>query len=160
MKLFFYACFIIISIAACNSTEQKPGVVMMDPKNINPGPVIHDSLTAEQMEKVKRIQKTFEEVYTATLEETVTDFKRDQNPDKEIAIWLNMASAYEKYTNKYPRADSVKKQEAFQLILLRSMMPDQEAVKEAKLKVLSKEEINELLHNYNAEAAPITTREQ
>jgi hypothetical protein len=160
MKLFFYACFIIISIPACNSTEQKPEIVKMDPKEISVGPVVHDSLTTEQMEKVKRIQKTFEEVYPASLEETVTDFKRDQHPDKEITIWLNMASAYEKYIRKYPGVDSVKKQEAFQLILLRSMMPDQEAVNEAKLKVLSLEEINELLSNYNVEAAPIITREQ
>src|SRR5688572_26620125 len=160
MKLLFYACFLIVSIAACNSTEQKPKIVKMDPKEISVGPVVNDSLTGEQMEKVKHIQKTFEEVYPASLEETVTDFKRDQHPDKEITIWLYMASTYEKYIRKYPGADSLKKQEAFQLILLRSMMPDQEAVKEAKLKVLSQEEINELLRNYNAEAVPITTHEQ
>jgi hypothetical protein len=160
MKFIFYACSIIISVAACNSAEKKPAIVKMDSKEITVGPIVHDSLTSEQMEKVKRIQKTFEEVYPTSLEETVTNFKRDQHPDKEITIWLNMATAYEKYIRKYPRADSAKKKEAFQLILLRSMMPDQEAVQEAKLKMLSHEEITEVLHNYNVEAAPITTRQQ
>jgi hypothetical protein len=35
MKLFFYACFIFVSIAACNSAEKRPEVVKMDPKEIN-----------------------------------------------------------------------------------------------------------------------------
>jgi hypothetical protein len=31
------------------------------------------------------------------LEETITDFKRDLNPDNEIKIWLTMAEAYQNY---------------------------------------------------------------
>jgi hypothetical protein len=160
MKLFFYGCFIVISIAGCNSSQQESKVVTMKAKDINLGPVVHDRLTADQMDKIKKIQKTFEEVYPVSLEETVTNFKRDQNPNKEIGVWLNMASAYEKFIRKYPETDSLKKQEVFKLTLLRSMMPDQEAIKEASLKALNKEEIKELLHNYNVEAIPITTREQ
>jgi len=90
------------------------------------------------MEKVRRIQKSLREVYPVFLEETVTNFKRDHNPDKEIAIWLNMASAYEKFINRHPGADSLKKQEAFKLILLRSMMSDREAIQQAGLKALNK----------------------
>lgn len=160
MKIFFYACFIAISFAACNSSEQKSKVVAMNTKDVNLSPVIHDSLTTGQREKVRRIQKTFEEVYPVSLEETVANFKRDQNPDKEIGIWLNMASAYEKFINKYGRKDPLKRQEAFKLILLRSMMPDQEAIKEAELRVLNDEEIKDVLRTYNVGATPITTRQQ
>jgi len=159
MKLFFPVCFIAISIAACHSSEQQSKVVTMNAKDINLSPVVHDRLTADQMVKVRRIQKSLAEVYPVPLDETITNFKRDQDPGKEIAIWLKMASAYEKFISKHPQTDFLKKQEAFKLVLLRSMMADREAAQEAGLKALSKEEIGDIFQYYNAEAMPLTIRQ-
>jgi hypothetical protein len=160
MRILLLTAFVIFTASACNSRQEKPKVMMMNVKDINLGPVIQESLTAGQIQKIKQIQQTFREVYPATLEETITNFKRDQHPDKEIDIWLKMASAYEMFVQKHTNCDSIKKQEAFKLILLRSMMPSREALEQAQVKVLSQEERDDLLHYYQLEAVPITTRFQ
>jgi hypothetical protein len=68
--------------------------------------VLHDSLTATQIEAIERIHKTFSEINSSTLEETIDNFKRDQHPDREIAIWLTMVDVYEYFTlDKNPSID-------------------------------------------------------
>ena len=155
------SCFILLFglyAVSCNTSKDKSQIVTMNAKDITVGPIVHDSLSSDQLEKIKKIQQTFSEVYRTSLEETITNFKRDQNPDKEIQIWLNMAGAYEKYTDKYSSADSAKKSEAFTLLLLRSMMPDEDAIKEAKLKYLSPQETNYILHYYTSTPVPVTIK--
>ncbi|HUC79627.1 MAG TPA: hypothetical protein VMR70_01875 [Flavisolibacter sp.] len=160
MKPFIYACFAIIVFASCNASEPQPEVAKINAAEISPSPVVHDSLTAEQMEKVVRIQKTFAEVFPATLEETITNFKRDQNPDKEITVWLNMANVYEAFVRKHAVINLAKKHEVFKLILLQSMMSDEEALMETNPQTLNKKEIEELLKSYDANAVPITVEKR
>src|SRR5687767_2424991 len=129
--------FLLSCLIACDSLKKESQIQKLNSKDISLGPIRHDSLTADQLNKVQRIQMTFAEVFPASLEETITNFKRDQHPDKEIEIWLNMAAAYEKFISKDPLADSAKKKDTFRLLLLRSMMTNEEAIKEAQIKHLS-----------------------
>ncbi len=118
--------------------------------------VVHDSLTTNQIDKIKKIQSTFAEVYPVSLEETITNFKRDQNPDSEIDIWLQMAEAYEKYlTSKQIKLDLNTKKEVYKLILSRSMMSDEEAISNSKLTILTEKEAKEVLSYYSATPDPI-----
>ncbi len=108
------------------------------------------------MEKITYIQKTFEEILPVSLEETITNFKRDQNPDKEIEIWLQMAKTYQLFASKYPKEDEFElRKEAFGLILSRSMADDDEAIENAKLNLLNPEQISEILSNYTLKAKPL-----
>lgn len=111
--------------------------------------IVHDSLTATQLDEIERIHKTFSEVNSSSLEETIDNFKRDQNPDREIAIWLKMADAYEHFVlSKGVGIDHNKKDEAYQLILLRSMMTAEEVVDKIDLQYLTDDEVREILHSY------------
>ena len=142
---------------ACNSAkDENPKVQTMNPNDIEINEVIHDSLTSEQIDKIKRIQSVFEEVYPVSLEQTITDFKRDLNPDSEIAIWLQMADAYENYVNsKKVKLNLDTKKEVYKLILSRSMMPDAEAISNSKLTILTEKEAKEVLRFYSAKPDPI-----
>ena len=160
MKLFLLTIIIILGLTACDSPKEEPTVEKINSKDINVGPVVHDSLNKKQLEKIAKIQETFAEVYPTSLEETITNFKRDQNPDREIEIWLQMATAYEKFIRNNAKLDSVRKNEAFKLLLLRSMMSDKEALNEAKLQALNKLQISELLGYYNSEPSPIRIKEK
>ena len=119
-------------------------------------PIRHDSLSLEQIEKIKKIQLAFSEVNPSTLEQTITDFKRDKNPDNEITIWLAMASAYEKFKMKHTDLDINKKKEAYTLILMRSMVNEIEAKENSNIKLLTENEISEIFSYYQLEAKPIT----
>jgi hypothetical protein len=119
-------------------------------------PIRHDSLSLEQIEKIKKIHLAFSEVNPSTLEQTITDFKRDKNPDNEITIWLEMASAYEKFKIKHTDLDINKKKEAYSLILMRSMVNEIEAKENSNIKLLTENEISEIFSYYQLDAKPIT----
>lgn len=77
---------LLILLFSCNQQNENNKIVNLDSDQIQLGEIVHDTLSAEQIIKIKHIQSTFQEVYPTTLDETISNFKRDQNPYNEIAI--------------------------------------------------------------------------
>lgn len=146
-----------LTASSCNSNHQnEQNSMKVDVSTLHVSPVVHDTLSPAQLGKIEFIHNTFAEVQPGTLEETITDFKRDQNPDNEIAIWLSMANAYQKFVQKKgSNLDTASKKEAYKLILLRSEMSGKEAVAEAKLKLLSSADVSDILSFYDQAPEPI-----
>ena len=132
----------------------------INPADVALGPIVHDTLSANQIENIKKIQAIFSEVNSSSLEETITNFQRDQDPDAEIVIWLAMANAYDKFVSKRPGLELNKKQEAYRLILMRSMNEEADAKANVDLKVLSDAEVSEIFSYYNLESKPLTIIQQ
>lgn len=107
-----------------------------------------NTLTKEQIHKIKKIQFTLSEVHPVSLEETINIFKSDQNPDSEIDIWLQMANTYEWYLKTKGKLDLKTKEEVFKLILSRSMMTEEAAIIDSELKILTQNEAKEILTHY------------
>ncbi|HMK04141.1 MAG TPA: hypothetical protein VK489_08120 [Ferruginibacter sp.] len=157
-----FACLffsLLLAIAACKpgtrNDEQETKTI--NANDISLGPPRHDTLSSQQLKKIKKIHETFAEVNPASLEETITNFKRDLNPDNEISVWLSMAAAYEKFILlKGQNVDLKIKEEAFKLILMRSMMPEEEAKAKSDLKILSHKDVQIILNYYNQAPKPIT----
>lgn len=159
MKKIIYQLLFAALFFSCNEPNTSK-VKMVDPKDITPGPVVHNSLNEEQIDKVKFIHKTFQEVYPISLDETITNFKRDQNPDNEIGIWMYMAKTFEPFALKNTGEENYgKRMEAFKLTLMRSMMSEDESVKAADIRLLSKGEIQEIFKSYTLEAKPLKVEE-
>lgn len=151
MKNIIFILILIITVISCKENNAKTSKF----DNLKPGPIIHKSLNEEQLDKIKYIQETFNEVYPVSLEETITNFKRDQNPNNEINIWLNMAKSYKSFILTNSKKNIEYKKEVFKLILMRSMMPDEEAIKSSKIKLLSNKEVSEILKSYSLSAKPV-----
>jgi hypothetical protein len=149
-RCFIFLCLVILS---CDSNK----TVKIPASQIEMSPVVHDTLSTTQIENIRKIQAVFAEVNPSTLEETITNFKRDQHPDNEINIWLNMAAAYEKFTAVH-KISLEKKEEAYKLILLRSMMPEAEAKGKAEVKLLTDEEIATIFSYYTDVPKPVIVR--
>ncbi len=143
-----------------NNKSENSNVQTINANDLTLSPIVHDTLSSDQIEKIKKIQKTFSEVNPSSLEETITNFKRDRNPDNEIAIWLAMANAYEKFTSKNPSIDISKKKEAYGLILIRSMENEESTKVKADLKLLTDKEVSEILSYYILEAKPLTVERE
>ena len=111
----------------------------------------HDSLNYEQLQKVKRIHNAFSEVTKNTLAETINNFSEYQDPDHEILIWSNMAIAYERFAVNKHIEEYDKKQEAFELLLLRWKVSEKEALAKYGFKYLSDDEAREILSYYAAQ---------
>lgn len=119
----FIAILVIIfslTIYSCNSSVKSSDNQTINIDRLTVSPEVHDSLNTDQTTKVKKIYITFSEVNPSTLEETISNFKRDQYPDNEINVWLNMAKTYENFiSTRTSKLDLNKKKEVYKLILIR-----------------------------------------
>jgi hypothetical protein len=144
MKAFIPILILSLLLDACNNNpvahDDTPAASAGYPARAE-----QDTLSDIQLEKITRIQAVFSEVYPVSLEETISDFKKDPDRDHQIDIWMKMADAYETYLKSRKEVDAARKKEAFTLILSRSMMSAQQAVDNSKLKLLSGQDIREIL---------------
>ena len=153
------ACTIVCAaflIAGCGQSskpsEQKSQWI--DPSKLTPGPIQHANLTDEQLARVTHVQKVFHEVDSSPLEKWVEDFQRDVNPDSEIKIYENMATAYEAFTTSKTLSIDAKK-DVYQVVLLRSAAPEEDVIAHQKLKVLTEKDAREIMAHFSAAPEPI-----
>lgn len=101
MRKFIIITILTFSLLSCKEQiKRDSNLLNTNIENLTPGPIVHESLNEEQLDKIKFIQKIFKEVYPVSLEETITNFKRDQNPDNEINIWMNMAKTFQYFASE------------------------------------------------------------
>ncbi len=141
-----------------SESENLPGVHWLsfdDLLNVSLSPPGISSLTDEQKQRVEVISAIFENVYSDNTEDWAKDFSRDINPEVEISVWENIAKAFLKIDQvKYLSDDQ--KEEAFGLLLMRSMMSVSKVIEGYKVSTLSKRAAKEILRGY--EARPVMIR--
>src|SRR2546426_4100267 len=167
MKLryqFGFAAVLLSAVLLCSGcgksgTPTQSKTEWIDPNQLQPGPIQHASLTEEQMNRVKRLQKTFSEADPSPLEKWVEDFKRDVNPDNELKIWEAMATAYETFTASRNLTLDAKK-EVFQVVLLRSGEPEEQVLQHLKLTALTQKDAREIMALFVEKPTPIEAIKQ
>ncbi|MBI1838558.1 MAG: hypothetical protein HYR91_14940 [Flavobacteriia bacterium] len=144
-------------LSSCNSNSEKNDEIQtINPNEIRQNETVNRDLSEEQILKIKKIHSVFQEVDNRSLEQTITDFKRDMNPDKEIMVWMKIVDAYQNCLNsKEIKINSGSKKEIFNLILAKSMMASKEDINDVTVKILSKQEVEKVLSFYKAEPDPI-----
>jgi hypothetical protein len=91
------------------------------------GPIIHSPLSDKLRERIKtEIMEPLLEVYPKTLDEWDDGFRRDQNAEREIAVWLVLARRYKEFS-KENSLNKPQKKEAFKVMLHCTMVPNREA---------------------------------
>jgi hypothetical protein len=152
---------ICVTSLSC-SREQAPDaptVTRFNVDDIKPGPTRHDSLTPEQVGRIRKLQVALAEVDDSSLEKWIDDFRGDADPDREIAVFEAVAQAYQAFCSSRPRTQA-QKQDAFGLLLERSGTSEEDTLGQHKLKVLTLTEAKEALSYYNKEATPIQVRQR
>ena len=126
---------------------QEQNAQLAELYSLKPGPIKHQGLSPNQMERIYKLRDTLAEVEHSSIEKWVDNFKRDANPDKELAIWERIADGYARYCSNRLLSIEAKK-DVFQLLLLRSMAPEQEVLNQVKLKTLTVDEAKETLKEF------------
>jgi hypothetical protein len=149
--------FCVILMTGCDraGNSSDSSTQWVDPKKLEAGPIRHTNLTEVQISRVQKLQKVFSEVDRSPIEKWMEDFKRDANPDMELATWEAMATAYEAFTTSNSLTLGGKK-EVFQIVLLRSAAPDDEVLKHLDLKVLSEKDAREIMALFAAKPKPVS----
>ncbi len=123
-------------------------------QDIQENKIVHESLSAKQVNRITEIQQALIEVNNTSLEDTIENFKRDANPDNEIEIWEAIAGTYQQVIKATPKAPLAEKQEIYNLLLMRSMMSNDEVLSQSNLTTISKEKATGILNQYNLEEKP------
>lgn len=78
-----------------------PNPEFIDPSEIQPGPIRHESLPPQLVELISSIYKLIGPYLNTTLEDFEAGFKRDVHPEREVAIWCSIAGAWASYHEKH-----------------------------------------------------------
>ena len=135
------------TVEASSNSKATGEVQWIDPKDLRRSPIRREKLSDEQMARIRSLQETFFEVDGLSVEKWVDNFKRDLNPDRELATWERMARAYKEYCSSHDIELDAKK-EVFRVILFRSMAPPEEVLQRIELKVISREDAVEAMKGF------------
>jgi hypothetical protein len=144
------------ALASCSQSRNSEKPIPTETASESPmlNEILHDSLTESQLKEIKRIHHVFSEVNSTLLEQKIDNFKSNQNPAREIAIWSKMADAYERFAVNKHVEEHDKKEEAYEAILLRSTMTEDEVMKKLKFTYLSQKELEEIFSYYTDSPRP------
>jgi hypothetical protein len=154
-----FVAALVVSVtlfSGCDRADSPSGPTTqwVDPNKLGTGPIRHATLTEDQISRVAKVQKSFSEVDPSPIEKWLEDFRRDADPERELAIWEEMASAYESFTASNSLSLDGKK-EVFQVVLLRSGSPDEEVLKHLELKTLTDKDARAIMALFTTKPAPI-----
>lgn len=132
------------------ATPEAGSVQWVDPAELRLSPIRRERLSDEQMARLERIHETFADVDGMTLYDRLDGFLRDMNPDRELDIWETMAWHYERFVESRPLSHDAK-QEAYKVVLMRSMASEEDVLERVPLSALSREEAIDLMRGEDAD---------
>jgi hypothetical protein len=127
----------------------------IDLNKIVPGPIVHEKLSRELEDRIRKFEPVFAEFYAPSHSEWLEGFQRDLDPESEVRVWEARAKAYKTFLASHPVIQPAKK-EVF-ILLITAGGTIEETLSVAKLRYLSRQEAKHLLQLY---AAALTNREQ
>ena len=77
------------------------GPDFIDPRQIRPGPIRHESLRAELLAQIKAVFDVIGSYLGTTLEQFEVTFMRDTDPEIEVALWCSITSAWLAYHEQF-----------------------------------------------------------
>jgi hypothetical protein len=126
--------------------EGHEGFVWVRPSDLHPGKIQHPPFEEEIRELIKQIQDAFAEHRSLSLEEWEDGFRRDANPEREIAIWIHAARVYRGYAMNESSTD---RREEIYRIIVHCLCSTPDAIWNVlRLKVLTLNEAKEIVNRY------------
>ena len=147
MRAMFTSLLAFLGIGCSGAGPTQRQTQTVNAADLKPNEIQHERLSEEQVRRIARLHEIFAEVDSSSLEKWIDNFKRDQDPDLEIAIWERIAKRYTDYCSQRNLSLDAK-DDVFQTLVLRSMTSDEEQVKKLKLKALSLEEARKIMREY------------
>jgi len=144
-------------VSSIPAAELAPGMIEAEVQGIgrvwvaasqlrDEGPYRHPPLTEDIRQYLRRIKESLDEVYPQTLEEWEDGFRKDLHAEREIAIWLHIASTYQRCTAARPLTLH-QRRDYFDVIAACSSTPREHIFEVVRLRALSRKEAVELYYS-------------
>jgi hypothetical protein len=111
------------------------------------GKVKHPPFNEEKRQKLRQMKAALDEVYPKTIEELEEAFRKDSDPDQEIAIWLHIASVYQQSTAG-KKLTLPQRKECLMLILACSRSPREHVFEIFQPKAITRQEAERVVELY------------
>jgi hypothetical protein len=76
------------------------GLVWVLPDQLREGPICHPPFDEGARDYIRQIQQAFAEHRSLSFEEWEDGFRRDANPEREIAVWSHAADIYQAFADQ------------------------------------------------------------
>ena len=73
----------------------------IDPNQIRPGPIRHQSLPLDLLHQIKEVFDMVGPFIGKTLEQFEINFMRDSDPASEVVVWQSIVAAWQMYHEKF-----------------------------------------------------------
>ena len=127
--------------------------VWVDPERLRQGQYQQPPFGPEVRAVFAQLKASLDEVYPRTIDEWEDGFRRDRNPEKEIAIWLHIAEVYETFTCGRPLSLEAK-QDYLKVLLACGTMPHEHVLKRVSLPALTEDEAAAAIAAYSRGKTP------
>jgi hypothetical protein len=130
--------------------EGVEGVVYVDQSlvQIEKGPLRHETLSRGLVERIESLAEVFAEVLPGTPEDWIDDFRRDEHPDSELAVWERIA---ERFLHSVDPADSLeRKQDVLKVLLSCANNSPQVTALTAECQSLTRDEVHTICEEWIA----------
>lgn len=85
----------------------------VDPRSLRPGPIRHESLPPELLDRAGAVYGVLGPYLGTTLEQFEVNLMRDADPESEVVVWCSIAAAWlayhEQHTGDEPLPDDQEK---------------------------------------------------
>lgn len=78
-----------------------PDPESVDPRRLKPGPIRHESLPAKLLEQIEAVHDVVGPYLDISLEQFEVNFMRDSHPEKEVAVWCIITTAWIDYHEQH-----------------------------------------------------------
>ena len=88
----------------------------VDPRQLRPGPIRHESLPPELLEQIEAVFGVIGPYLGMSLEQFEVGFMRDLHPEREVAVWCSIAAAWLAYHEKHLGDETLTEEEERRLL--------------------------------------------
>ncbi|MES2102448.1 MAG: hypothetical protein V4634_00400 [Pseudomonadota bacterium] len=106
------------------------------------------------LKRIRAVTDTFEPIDGISYDQAVNIYKRDTDAEANIALWEEILKAYKSFCRSRCKTD-IERMDVYRVLLLRSMFSEDEALKQAKPRVLTPTETRAAMHFYRLAPKPI-----
>jgi hypothetical protein len=131
------------------AAELRPGVVQaqvqgidelvwISPEQLHPGQIHHPPFDEDVRVYIRQIQEAFAEQRPMSFEEWEDGFRRDNHPEREIALWVHAANVYGTFTANEVVAE--RRADVYRIIVAALTAPRDKIWHVLKLSTMSRDE--------------------
>jgi hypothetical protein len=127
--------------------EGIEGTVWMDARELKQSEYRHPPFSEEIRDILREIKSSIDEFYDLSLEQWEDGFRRDTNPEKEIAIWVHLANIYRSLATSRDLS-AEQRQDYFKVLICCLNSPREHVLKVFSPSAISVEEANDVIAQF------------